>query len=70
MSLEESNALQDELWDHIRGGQDRFTWFQHWRVGDYVMWDNRCAMHYRPAFTPSARRIMHRTQIKNEEPPF
>jgi len=70
MTLEESNVLQDELWDHIRGGQDRLTWFQQWQVDDYIMWDNRCVMHYRPAFTPSTRRVMHRTQIKGDEAPF
>jgi alpha-ketoglutarate-dependent taurine dioxygenase len=35
-----------------------------WRVGDLVLWDNRCTMHRRDAFDPGARRVMHRTQIK------
>jgi hypothetical protein len=33
-------------------------------VGDAVLWDNRCTMHRRDAFDPSARRVMHRTQIR------
>jgi len=40
---------------------------QHrWRVGDLVLWDNRCTMHRRDAFDPAARRVMHRTQIKSD----
>ncbi|HBC06309.1 MAG TPA: taurine catabolism dioxygenase TauD, partial [Rhodospirillaceae bacterium] len=33
-----------------------------------VMWDNRCAMHRRDPFDASARRVMHRTQIKGTKP--
>ena len=40
-----------------------------WRVGDLVMWDNRCTMHKREPFDSAARRIMHRTQIKGEARP-
>ena len=40
------------------------TWRHQWRVGDLVLWDNRCTMHRRDAFDPAARRVMHRTQIK------
>ena len=36
------------------------------RVGDLVLWDNRCTMHRRDAFDPEERRIMHRTQVKGE----
>ena len=35
-----------------------------WRVGDLVLWDNRSTMHRRDAFDPTARRVMHRTQIR------
>jgi alpha-ketoglutarate-dependent taurine dioxygenase len=45
------------------------AWEHVWRVGDLVLWDNRCTMHRRDAFDPAARRIMHRTQIKGEMPP-
>jgi taurine dioxygenase len=59
--LDESERLLDELWEHAT--QDRFVWYQRWKVGDLVMWDNRCTMHRRDAFDPSTRRVMHRTQI-------
>ena len=66
LSVEDSEALLDQLWDHAT--QDKFTWRQDWRVGDLIWWDNRCAMHRRDAFDPSARRLMHRTQLKGTRP--
>ncbi len=64
LPVDESEALLDALWAHAT--QDRFTWTQRWRVGDLVMWDNRCVMHRRDAFEPGLRRLMHRTQIVGE----
>ena len=66
LPVAESEALLDELWAHAT--QERFTWRQDWQVGDLVWWDNRCAMHRRDAFDPSARRLMHRTQLKGDRP--
>lgn len=66
LSLEESERLLDTLWSHAT--QPQFTWTQVWRVGDLVMWDNRCAMHRRDALDPNSRRIMHRTQVKGDKP--
>jgi taurine dioxygenase len=37
---------------------------QQWRVGDVMVWDNRCTLHRRDAFDPAARRLLHRTQIR------
>ena len=62
MDPEESEALLDEVWAHAT--QAQFTFRQRWRVGDLLIWDNRCTLHRRDAFDPSARRLMHRTQIK------
>jgi taurine dioxygenase len=67
LSLEESNALLDDIWQHAT--REVHTWTHRWRVGDLVLWDNRCTMHRRDAFDPSTRRIMHRTQIKSDRPP-
>ena len=47
----------------------RSTWRHQWRVGDLVLWDNRCTMHRRDAFDPAARRVMHRTQIRADSTP-
>src|SRR5262249_33575343 len=60
--LAASEALLDELWSYAERAE--FAWEHVWHVGDLVLWDNRCTMHRRDAFDPSARRIMHRTQIK------
>ncbi len=62
-----SEALLDELWSYVPRRQ--FCWEHVWRVGDLVLWDNRCTMHRRDAFDPQARRIMHRTQIKGDARP-
>jgi len=62
LSLDESNALLDRIWELATA--DPLTWSHQWRVGDLVLWDNRCVMHRRDAFDPGSRRIMHRTQIK------
>jgi len=35
-----------------------------------VMWDNRSTMHRRDPFDGTARRIMHRTQIKGSGTPI
>ena len=66
MTLEESERLLDELWQHAT--RPELAWYQQWRVGDLVMWDNRCALHRRDEFDPQSRRLMHRTQIKGDRP--
>jgi taurine dioxygenase len=60
----ESEALLNELWSYV--DRPEFAWEHAWRVGDLVLWDNRCTMHRRDAFDPGSRRVMHRTQVKGE----
>lgn len=60
----ESEALLDKLWAHAT--QPKYAWTHIWRVGDIVLWDNRCCMHYRTEIDHTQRRIMHRTTIKGE----
>jgi len=67
LSLLESEALLDELWDHAT--REELEWHNEWRVGDLVLWDNRCTMHRRDPFDAESRRVMHRTQIKGETRP-
>jgi alpha-ketoglutarate-dependent taurine dioxygenase len=43
MERAESTALLAELTRHI--GEERFPYTHRWRVGDVVMWDNRCLHH-------------------------
>jgi taurine dioxygenase len=67
LELAESEALLDQLWSYAT--RDEFTWYNNWRPGDLVLWDNRCTMHRRDPFDPAARRVMHRTQIKGTSRP-
>jgi taurine dioxygenase len=68
LGLAESEDLLDKLWTHAT--QRRFAWYQQWKVGDLILWDNRCAMHRRDAFDPESRRLMHRTQVRGDKPFF
>ena len=67
LELAESEALLDAIWAYAT--RPEFCWTHRWRVGDLVLWDNRCTMHRRDPFDASSRRIMHRTQIKGEMRP-
>jgi taurine dioxygenase len=67
LELADSEPLLDELWSFV--DRPEFGWEHVWRVGDLVIWDNRCTMHRRDAFDPKSRRIMHRTQVKGEQRP-
>jgi taurine dioxygenase len=67
LPLAESEALLDELWSHA--SREEFAWHNAWQPGDLVLWDNRCTMHRRDPFDASARRILHRTQIKGDARP-
>jgi len=67
LPLAESEDLLNQLWAHA--SKPEFAWYQQWKVGDLILWDNRSAMHRRHAFDPTSRPLMHRTQIKGD-PPF
>jgi taurine dioxygenase len=64
---DQSNTLLDELWAFAE--RPAFVYGHRWRVGDLVLWDNRSTMHRRDPFENSARRVMHRTQIKGKSQP-
>jgi len=63
---EESERLLDRLWAHAT--QPKYAWTHKWKVGDVVLWDNRCCMHYRTEIDVAQRRVLHRTTIKGEAP--
>ena len=64
MSNADSEALLDKLWAHA--SQPKYAWTHYWNVGDCILWDNRCCMHYRTEIDVQQRRIMHRTTIQGE----
>jgi len=65
MEVAESETLLDALWAHAT--QARFAMCHVWRVGDVLMWNNLAVLHRRDPFDETARRVMHRTQIKGTE---
>lgn len=64
LPLDESEALLDDIWAHAC--QDQHVWEHKWRVGDLLVWDNRCTMHHRNAFPPNERRLMHKSITAGE----
>jgi taurine dioxygenase len=63
---QESNELLDFLFEHQE--QPQFVYEHIWRVGDILMWDNRCALHARTDFSADERRLMRRVTILGEKP--
>jgi alpha-ketoglutarate-dependent taurine dioxygenase len=64
----EGAALLAELLEHAT--QRHFVYAHRWRVGDLVMWDNRCLLH-RVIVDDGFRshpRIMHRSVVKGPVP--
>ncbi|MGZ8230526.1 MAG: TauD/TfdA dioxygenase family protein [Burkholderiales bacterium] len=64
MSNEESEKLLDALWKHAT--QPKYAWQHTWRIGDVVLWDNRCAMHYRSEVDATQARVLYRTVVNGE----
>jgi taurine dioxygenase len=62
----ESDELLNLLFDHQE--QRAFVYEHAWRVGDVVMWDNRCTLHARTDFSAAERRLMRRVTILGEKP--
>jgi alpha-ketoglutarate-dependent 2,4-dichlorophenoxyacetate dioxygenase len=59
---DEGRALLDELMAFAT--ERRFVYVHNWRVGDLVIWDNRCTMHRASPFPSNEhRRELHRTTI-------
>jgi taurine dioxygenase len=68
MPAAESDALLGALFDHSE--KPEFIYRHVWRVGDLVVWDNRCSMHARDDFPSDQRRLMLRTTVKGTQPPY
>ncbi|MEQ1772606.1 MAG: TauD/TfdA family dioxygenase [Burkholderiales bacterium] len=65
-SLEESEALLNELWDLCV--QPQFCYEHLWAKGDVVVWDNRCTVHRRDPFDPTLRRVLYAAQVEGHRP--
>jgi alpha-ketoglutarate-dependent taurine dioxygenase len=64
----QSAALLDRLLEHAT--QPRFVYVHRWRLGDLIMWDNRCLLHRAVAnyAADKYRRVMHRSVVRGTVP--
>jgi alpha-ketoglutarate-dependent 2,4-dichlorophenoxyacetate dioxygenase len=65
MGVAEGRMLLLDLLEHAT--QSAFRWRHEWRVGDLVMWDNRCTLHRGRAYDLDEPRELRRTT--NDEVP-
>jgi alpha-ketoglutarate-dependent 2,4-dichlorophenoxyacetate dioxygenase len=61
--IEEGRALIEELIAFAT--QPQFVHQHRWRVGDLVIWDNRCTMHRGRPYDDTQRRVLHRTTVSD-----
>ncbi len=67
MTREESRPLLEYL--YARATRHENLYRHKWRVGDVLMWDNRCAMHYAVRdYDDSLPRYLHRTTASGDRP--
>jgi len=64
MSQDDSDAILNQLYDI---GERRDFIFEHeWKLGDFLMWDNRCTIHARADFPKEERRLLRRCTVEGE----
>ncbi len=62
MEPAESEAILDQLYEI---GERREFIFEHvWKLGDFLMWDNRCTIHARTDFPKEERRLLRRCTVE------
>lgn len=66
MPLPEALVLLLDLMEHAT--QREFVYTHTWRLGDLVIWDNRCTMHRARPYDLSVPRDMHRTTVADVAP--
>lgn len=66
MTEAESRPLLDFLYEHSTPPDNVYR--HMWQVGDVVMWDNRCTMHYAVHDYGEAERVLNRITIEGEVP--
>ena len=67
MAEAEALALLDDLLAHAI--QEKYQYRHEWRVGDLVMWDNRCLLHKANAdYDMDQTRYLYRVMLKGDAP--
>ncbi|MEX0603572.1 MAG: TauD/TfdA family dioxygenase [Marinobacter sp.] len=64
----ESRDLLAELFDHCE--RPEFTYEHSWKVGDTLIWDNRCVLHARNDFNENERRLLKRVTVGDTVAPM
>lgn len=64
MATPEARMMLRDLIEHAT--QPQFVYTHTWRVGDLVMWDNRCTMHRACDYDNSHRRDLRRATVMEE----
>jgi len=68
MPQDESDRLLNAVYDHAE--KREFVYEHAWRVGDLLLWDNRCSSHARTDFPSTERRLMLRTTVDGNVRPY
>jgi taurine dioxygenase len=68
MPESESAPLLNVVIDHAE--KREFVYEHVWRLGDLLLWDNRCSSHARTDFPSTERRLMLRTTVKGSVRPY
>ena len=67
MDRAESDALLDEIYEHVT--RPEYIYRHEWRVGDLLVWDNRCLMHsVNMDFPVGQTRLHQRILLKGPTP--
>lgn len=62
----ESEEILNFLFDHAEN--PKFQYAHQWKVGDLILWDNRCSQHARTDFDSNERRKLRRITVLGEKP--
>ncbi len=65
---DESDRLLNAVFDHSE--KREFVYEHEWRLGDLLLWDNRCSTHARTDCPSTERRLMLRTTVKGSVRPY
>jgi alpha-ketoglutarate-dependent taurine dioxygenase len=66
LAREESERILAAMFATIE--RPEFIYEHRWRVGDLLLWDNRCTLHARRDFDPNESRWLRRVTIQGERP--
>ena len=67
MDHDESETILE--WIYARMTQDKYRYDHEWRVGDLIIWDNRCLVHsVNMDFPVGQKRLHQRILLRGERP--